>query len=120
MCRCRLPTLVDIAIRHALTRRGVAHLTIPTDIQIADAGANPWSAPAPAVNQPTAPIYLPLSGLPRQADVLAAAEVLNAGSKVVMLVGAGALGRPRRGLASGRTSGQPDRQDAAGEGRRTR
>ena len=47
----QLPTLVDIAIRHALTRRGVAHLTIPTDIQIADAGANPWSAPAPAVNQ---------------------------------------------------------------------
>ena len=87
----QLPTLVDIAIRHALTRRGVAHLTIPTDIQVAEAGANPWSAPAPAVNQPTAPIYLPASGLPRPADVAAAAEVLNAGSKVVMLVGAGAL-----------------------------
>ena len=63
----QLPTLVDIAIRHALTRRGVAHLTIPTDIQIADADANPWSAPAPAVNKPTAPIYLPSSGLPRRA-----------------------------------------------------
>jgi pyruvate dehydrogenase (quinone) len=88
----QLPTLLDIAIRHALTRRGVAHLTIPTDIQIAEAGANPWSAPAPAVNQPTAPIYLPLSGLPRQEDVLTAADVLNAGSKVAMLVGAGALG----------------------------
>ncbi len=88
----QLPTLVDIAVRHALTRRGVAHLTIPTDIQIAVAGANPWSAPAPAVNQPTAPIYLPASGLPRQQDVSAAAEVLNAGSKVVILVGAGALG----------------------------
>ncbi len=88
----QLPTLVDIAVRHALTRRGVAHLTIPTDIQVADAGANPWSAPAPAVNQPTAPIYLPTSGLPRPQDVAAAAEVLNAGKKVVMLVGAGALG----------------------------
>src|SRR3984885_14911224 len=32
----QIPTLVDLAIRHALTRRGVAHLTIPTDIQIAD------------------------------------------------------------------------------------
>ena len=88
----QLPTLVDLAIRHALTRRGVAHLTIPTDIQVAEADANPWSAPAPAVNKPTAPVYLPLSGLPREQDVIAAADVLNAGSKVVMLVGAGALG----------------------------
>jgi pyruvate dehydrogenase (quinone)/pyruvate oxidase len=88
----QIPTLVDLAIRHALTRRGVAHLTIPTDIQVADADANPWSAPAPAVIQPTAPIYLPAPGLPRPQDVAAAAEVLNAGSKVVMLVGAGALG----------------------------
>ena len=88
----QLPTLVDIAIRHAFARRGVAHLTIPTDIQVADAGANPWSAPAPAVNLPTAPIYLPPSGVPRPEDVNAAAQVLNAGAKVVMLVGAGALG----------------------------
>ena len=88
----QLPTLVDLAIRHALTRRGVAHLTIPTDIQVADADANPWSAPAPAINKPTAPVYLPSSGLPREQDVIAAADVLNAGSKVVMLVGAGALG----------------------------
>jgi pyruvate dehydrogenase (quinone)/pyruvate oxidase len=103
----QLPTLLDIAIRHALTRRGVAHLTIPTDIQIADAGANPWSAPAPAVNQPTAPIYLPLSGLPRQEDVLAAAEVLNAGSKVAMLVGAGALGAREEVLQVAERLGSP-------------
>src|SRR5213595_1262912 len=38
----QLPTLVDIAIRTAYTRRGVAHLTIPNDIQVADAGDNPW------------------------------------------------------------------------------
>jgi pyruvate dehydrogenase (quinone)/pyruvate oxidase len=87
----QIPTLVDLAIRHALTRRGVAHLTIPTDIQVADADANPWSAPAPAVIQPTAAVYLPAPGQPRPQDVAAAAEVLNAGSKVVMLVGAGAL-----------------------------
>src|ERR1700742_4206253 len=45
----QLPSLVDIAVRHALGRKAVAHLTIPTDIQIAEADANPWSAPAPAV-----------------------------------------------------------------------
>jgi pyruvate dehydrogenase (quinone) len=103
----QLPSLVDIAIRHALTRRGVAHLTIPTDIQIADAGANPWSAPAPAVNQPTAPIYLPASGLPRPEDVVAAAGVLNAGSKVVMLVGAGALGARDEVLQAAERLGSP-------------
>ena len=46
-------------------RRGVAHLTIPTDIQIADADANPWDAPAPAVIKPTAPIFLPAPGRAR-------------------------------------------------------
>ena len=42
-------TLVDLAVRHTLSRRGVAHLTIPADIQVADADANPWEAVAPAV-----------------------------------------------------------------------
>ena len=41
-----------LAFRHALSRRGVAHLTIPTDIQIADSNANPWEAVAPAVMSP--------------------------------------------------------------------
>jgi pyruvate dehydrogenase (quinone) len=84
-------TLVDLAVRHALARRGVAHLTIPTDIQVADAGENPWDAPAPAVIKPTAPIYLAPPGLPRISDLEAAADVLNSGKKVALLVGAGAL-----------------------------
>ena len=87
----QIPTLVDLAVRHALARRGVAHLTIPTDIQIAEADANPWDAPAPAAIKPTAPIYLAPPGVPRPVDLEAAASVLNAGSKVAMLVGAGAL-----------------------------
>lgn len=103
----QLPTLVDIAIRHAYSRRGVAHLTIPTDIQVAEAGANPWSAPAPAVNKPTAPVYLPPSGLPRPEDVQAAAGLLNAGTKVVMLVGAGALGARREVLETAERLASP-------------
>jgi pyruvate dehydrogenase (quinone)/pyruvate oxidase len=87
----QVPTLVDLAVRHALARRTVSHLTMPTDIQVAEAGANPYSAPAPAVAKPTAAIYLPAPGTPRDADLRAAAEVLNAGVKVAMLVGAGAL-----------------------------
>ena len=84
-------TLVDLAVRHALSRRGVAHLTIPTDIQIADADANPWEATAPAVIKPTAPIFIEAPGVPDARVLQQAADVLNAGNKIVMLVGAGAL-----------------------------
>ena len=58
----QVPTLVDLAVRHALSRRTVSHLTMPTDIQVADAGSNPYGAPAPAVIKPTAAIYLPPPG----------------------------------------------------------
>jgi pyruvate dehydrogenase (quinone)/pyruvate oxidase len=103
----QVTTLVDLAVRHALGRRGVAHLTIPTDIQLADADANPWDAPAPAVIKKTAPIFLPAPGRPRQSDLEAAAEVLNAGTKVAMLVGAGALHARAEVLAVAEALGSP-------------
>ncbi|HVX21404.1 MAG TPA: thiamine pyrophosphate-dependent enzyme [Acidimicrobiales bacterium] len=103
----QVPTLVDLAVRHALARRTVAHLTIPTDIQVADAGANPWDGPAPAVITPTAPVFLPPPGVPREEDLQSAADVLNAGEKVVMLVGAGALGARREVLATAEALGSP-------------
>ncbi|HLH29027.1 MAG TPA: thiamine pyrophosphate-dependent enzyme [Acidimicrobiales bacterium] len=87
----QVPTLVDLAVRHALARRGVAHLTMPTDVQIADADLEPFEAPAPATIKPTAPVFLPAPGIPRPGDVERAAEVLNEGTRTVMLVGAGAL-----------------------------
>src|SRR3954467_2556934 len=37
-----LPGLAATPIRTAYARRGVAHLTVPNDIQVADAGDNPW------------------------------------------------------------------------------
>jgi len=33
----QIPTLVDLAVRHALARRTVSHITFPNDIQVADA-----------------------------------------------------------------------------------
>src|SRR3954451_25262202 len=87
----QLPGVVDIAIRTALARRGVAHLTIPNDVQVADADADPYQHVAPANPPATSPIYLSPPGLARQVDLQAAADVLNAGSKVAILAGAGAL-----------------------------
>src|SRR5690242_1796465 len=54
----QLPSLVDLAIRTAYARRGVAHLTVPNDIQVAEAGQDPYQHVAPATPPHTAPIFL--------------------------------------------------------------
>jgi pyruvate dehydrogenase (quinone)/pyruvate oxidase len=87
----QIPTLVDLAVRHALAHRTVSHITFPNDLQVADADANPWEAVAPARTPRTAPVFVAAPGLPRPADLQRAADVLNEGTDVVMLVGAGAL-----------------------------
>jgi pyruvate dehydrogenase (quinone)/pyruvate oxidase len=87
----QLPGVVDIAIRTALSRRGVAHLTFPNDVQVADADADPYQHVAPARPPATAPVWLAPPGQARAADLQAAAQVLNDGEKVAILAGAGAL-----------------------------
>ncbi|QYC45869.1 Putative thiamine pyrophosphate-containing protein YdaP [Nonomuraea coxensis DSM 45129] len=87
----QLPGVVDIAIRAAYARRGVAHLTIPNDVQVAPADADPYPGVAPARPPATAPIYLRPPGVPRQEDLESAARVLNAGARPAILAGAGAL-----------------------------
>jgi pyruvate dehydrogenase (quinone) len=81
--------VVDMAIRTAYGRRGVAHICIPKDIQefeAADAhrsGAN--------VAHHSADCRAPLSLKPAAAVLAAAAKVINAGEKVTIFVGRGAL-----------------------------
>jgi pyruvate dehydrogenase (quinone)/pyruvate oxidase len=87
----QIPTLVDLAIRRALAHRTVSHITFPNDLQVADADADPYPTVAPARPPDTAPVYLPAHVVPRRADLARAADVLNSGDNVVMLVGAGAL-----------------------------
>src|SRR4051794_2191634 len=88
----QLPTLVDVAIRTAYARRGVAHLTFPNDIQIAPAGKDPYATVAPVRPPSTAPVYLTPAVRPRDEDLRRAADVLNAGAKVAILAGVGARG----------------------------
>ncbi|MEV0732534.1 thiamine pyrophosphate-dependent enzyme [Polymorphospora sp. NPDC050346] len=86
----QMPGVVDLAIRNALAKRTVAHLTFPNDVQVAPAAEDPYrhvSPGKPAMSQST------LSRPPMPAaepDLARAAEVLNAGRKVAMLVGIGA------------------------------
>jgi pyruvate dehydrogenase (quinone) len=87
----QIPTLVDLAVRHALAHRTVSHITFPNDVQLADADLNPWDSVAPARAPATAAVYIAAPSVPAVVDLERAAAVLNSGSKVVLLAGAGAL-----------------------------
>lgn len=82
--------VVDEAIKTALSRRTVVHLTIPKDIQ-------EWTksdaAPSP-VNIPnhSASVYAGIWPLPAQDVLEQAAKVINEGKKVAILAGRGCLG----------------------------
>ncbi|MGV9533984.1 thiamine pyrophosphate-dependent enzyme [Streptosporangium sandarakinum] len=103
----QLPGVVDLAIRTAYARRGVAHLCLPNDVQVAPADADPYQHVAPARPPATAPIYLPAPGMPRPEDLEAAARVLNAGERVAILAGAGALHAREEVLAVADVLGAP-------------
>ena len=82
--------VAELACRTALTMRGVAHLTIPTDVQemtVDRSKTSPRNLPAH-----TSDVWAQRRGLPQQDDLRRAAEILNAGSKVMILAGRGAIG----------------------------
>ncbi len=79
--------LIDRAVRIALGRRRVTAIVMPNDLQELD-----YAPPARAHGTVHSGIgYAPPSVVPREEDLKQAAEVLNAGRKVAILVGAGAL-----------------------------
>ena len=81
--------LVDRAVRIAKVCRCVTCIIIPNDVQELDAVEKPPRAHGTIHSG----IGFPLSRiLPHESDLRKAAEVLNSGKKVAMLIGAGALG----------------------------
>ncbi len=82
----QLPNVIDRAIRIAYTQRSVTCVIIPSDVQELE-----YSAPTHAFKMVPSSL-----GMPRievhapEADIRRAADVLNAGSKVAMLIGHGA------------------------------
>jgi pyruvate dehydrogenase (quinone) len=81
--------LVDQAFRVAQSERTVTCIIIPNDVQELDAVEVPPRAHGTIHSSPG--ICLP-KVRPHEADLQHAADVLNEGGKVAMLVGAGALG----------------------------
>ena len=82
-------SVADLACRTALTYHGVAHVTIPVDIQDtpADRARSKRNVP-----HHSSDVYARGARLPAEGDLRRAAEILNAGTKVVILAGRGALG----------------------------
>ena len=77
---------LDRALRIAAAERTVTAVIIPADVQDMKAAAQPQS-----ITVHNGVGFVRDRGLAREDDVHKAAEVLNAGKKVAMLVGAGAL-----------------------------
>jgi pyruvate dehydrogenase (quinone) len=84
----QLPHVVDRAIRLAIARRGPSAIVIPKDVQEQafeePKRAHGFTRSGPGYSRPAV--------VPAEADLRRAAEVLNAGKKVAILIGAGALG----------------------------
>ncbi len=80
--------VAHLACRTALSRRGVAHINFPVDLQEREAGERS-KRNIPGHNSQ---VFAARSGLPQEADIDAAAEILNAGKKIAILAGQGALG----------------------------
>src|SRR5690349_19758993 len=87
---CNVPqqaaVLIDRAIRVALSQRTVTAIIVPNDVQ-----EMPYEEPPRAHGAVhSSPGWNPPLIVPRDDDLRRAAEVLNAGEKVAMLVGRGA------------------------------
>jgi pyruvate dehydrogenase (quinone) len=81
--------VADLACRTALTYRGVAHITLPVDVQEMDAGQGRSKRNVPGH---TSDAFARSARLPEAEDLKRAAQILNTGSKVAILAGRGALG----------------------------
>jgi pyruvate dehydrogenase (quinone) len=89
MSAAHVQNVVDEAIKTALARRSVAHITIPKDIQD---WTNAEDVRSPAnIPQHSSDIYAPACPLPHENLLLFAADIINEGSKVVILAGRGCL-----------------------------
>ncbi|WP_329406874.1 thiamine pyrophosphate-requiring protein [Streptomyces sp. NBC_00704] len=91
----QLPNVLDRAMRTAMARRSVTAVIVPADVQELD-----YSPPGHAFKMvPSSLGMSPYAPVPADADLERAAEVLNAGEKVAILVGQGARGARQEVMA---------------------
>jgi pyruvate dehydrogenase (quinone) len=97
----QLPHVVDRAIRLAIARRGPSTIVMPKDVQeekfVEPARAHGFTRSGPGYSRPAL--------VPPEADLRKAADVLNAGKKVAILIGAGAADAAEEVIAVAETLG---------------
>ncbi|AWJ85819.1 pyruvate oxidase (plasmid) [Azospirillum sp. TSH58] len=81
--------IANLACRTALAHRGVSHITIPVDLQEQGIGAD-MRAPRNVKGHNTA-LFAPQLPVPSEAQTRRAVEILDAGKRIVILAGQGAL-----------------------------
>jgi pyruvate dehydrogenase (quinone)/pyruvate oxidase len=96
--------VTHLACRTALAYNGVSHIAFPVDLQ-----DKPVEKKGSKRNVPghTSDVFARSARLPDETDLRRAADVLNAGKKVAMLVGRGALGATDELLKIAETLGAP-------------
>ena len=82
--------VVDEAIKTALARRTVAHITIPKDIQ--EWPASDKHRSGANISKHSADLFAGAPSVPPESLLQQAADLINAGSKVAILAGRGCLG----------------------------
>jgi pyruvate dehydrogenase (quinone) len=91
----QLPNVLDRALRTAMARRSVTAVIIPADVQELD-----YSPPEHAFKMVPSSLGMPhYAPVPSDEDLARAAEVLNAGEKVAVLIGQGARGARQEVMA---------------------
>jgi pyruvate dehydrogenase (quinone)/pyruvate oxidase len=88
MSGAHIESVTDLAVRSALTKRGVAHITIPVDVQVQETtkGRSPRN---PTHHTSVVPAYD--AHVPGRVDLEHAADILNRGKRIAILAGQGAL-----------------------------
>jgi thiamine pyrophosphate-dependent acetolactate synthase large subunit-like protein len=105
MSATHVENVVTLACRSALSKRGVAHLSIPTDVQ----EEKLEEADASTRNKPHHTSVVAAEGmqLPQLEQLEHAAEVLNSASRVAILAGRGAAGAQEELLRTADLLGAP-------------
>jgi pyruvate dehydrogenase (quinone)/pyruvate oxidase len=88
MSGAHMESAADLAIRTALSSRGVAHITIPVDVQVQEVKKG-RSERNPIHHTSAVPAYFDQS--PSRIELEHAADILNRGEKIAILTGQGGL-----------------------------
>lgn len=89
MGAAHMQNVAELACRTALARRGVAHITMPVDMQEQESGDDTRSQRN--IKNHVSSVYARGGRTPAPEDLQEAAALLNAGKKIAILAGQGAL-----------------------------